>query len=171
MFESLIPQMSDLNVQVPVSYIVTAVAVLFGTYWTVSKLFTMAKLMVAFVFTRFSLAMLGSGALFLTGLAGLGNSTSNIVKDSNSEPKDGYVYSSAVMRILTNPQQDIETKKLAFEYAKMQDSKMSTQYISTDNNVPTKNVSKTGYWTMFTTSMGMVLMSIVWMCRRWHEVA
>lgn len=171
MFESLVPNIGDLNVQVPVSHVITVVAMIVGTWWAVSKAYALAKLLIVGVIARFSLAMIGSGALFLAGLAGIGNSTGSFL-NSNDKVAPAYVEKSTIDSVLTSNGQTDTAKKMAFDYAKERDSRVAaTQYISTKSEevITPKEPNTTGSWTMLTTSIGMILVGLVWMIRRWDE--
>ena len=182
MLESLMTNVGDLNVQIPVGYVLTAAAVAFGVYWTIKKMFMLAKLVVVGILARFSLAMLGSGGLFLAGLAGVGNSAGTMLENSENLPRENqvsFIDKQAVRNVITRADQNPsgnEARKMAFEYAKEQDKRFGNQpvYISTEDTKVNKEVkgesksTPTSYM-MLTTSLGMILIGIVWMLRRWNE--
>lgn len=182
MLDSVMQNVGGMNVQVPVGYVLMAVAGLAATWWTISKAFMLAKMLVIGVLARFSIAMLGSGALFLGGIAGLGNSTGNLL-DGATQPKQesvSFIDKETANSIAKSSNQPIEARKMAFDYAKDQDRKLNNQvvkaettYVSTQTEAPKsydKVENKSFSWTVFSTSIGMMLVGVVWMLRRWDEV-
>jgi hypothetical protein len=179
MFDQLMQQVSGANVQIPVGYVLMGVAGLYSVYWAAKKALVLGKLLAVGILAKFSIAMLGSSALFLTGLAGVGNSVGNFTSGPSVDSKEpvavAYIDKDTIKKIVTNAKQDSDgnrAREMAFQYAVEQDKKTGEKvvYVSAKEDTQEKPAnSPLSPWTVFTTSLGMIMVGITWGLRRWHE--